>query len=198
LYRLLIEKAEKAAKALEVAAMRSPLAQASLLETRKLIAEAVQSIETIKNRQLKSQADASPGNQNFVEENAEALTDCLNQDQERVNGVASPQSEGGYHQDFNLYKSMMLDDMDMDYQLPTNLIGYELPKLDLKGVTEKAGLEKVNYHHHPIPNGAVRLNGICSPDRATLQNHQEQMPVTAEAVTKKWVRGRLVEVAEGQ
>ncbi|TYH71020.1 hypothetical protein ES332_D05G155900v1 [Gossypium tomentosum] len=45
--RLLIAEAEKAAKALEIAAMKSPVAQASLIETRKLIAEAIQSIESI-------------------------------------------------------------------------------------------------------------------------------------------------------
>ncbi|XP_028078201.1 uncharacterized protein LOC114280066 [Camellia sinensis] len=38
-------KAEKAAKALEAAATKSPLAQASLFETRNLIAKAIQSIE---------------------------------------------------------------------------------------------------------------------------------------------------------
>ncbi|KAL7233315.1 hypothetical protein ACSBR1_017028 [Camellia fascicularis] len=43
--KLLIAEAEKAAKALEAAASKSPLAQASLIETRNLIAKAIQSIE---------------------------------------------------------------------------------------------------------------------------------------------------------
>ncbi|KAL7203469.1 hypothetical protein ACSBR2_016701 [Camellia fascicularis] len=43
--KLLIAEAEKAAKALEAAATKSPLAQASLIETRNLIAKAIQSIE---------------------------------------------------------------------------------------------------------------------------------------------------------
>ncbi|XP_038974761.1 uncharacterized protein LOC103697567 isoform X2 [Phoenix dactylifera] len=50
--KLLIAEAEKAAKALEMAALRSPLAQASLMETRKLIAEATRSMEKIENGQL--------------------------------------------------------------------------------------------------------------------------------------------------
>ncbi|CAL5383200.1 unnamed protein product [Camellia sinensis] len=44
--KLLKAEAEKAAKALEAAATKSPLAQASLIETRNLIAKAIQSIET--------------------------------------------------------------------------------------------------------------------------------------------------------
>ncbi|GMP43283.1 hypothetical protein CsSME_00012705 [Camellia sinensis var. sinensis] len=43
--KLLKSEAEKAAKALEAAATKSPLAQASLIETRNLIAKAIQSIE---------------------------------------------------------------------------------------------------------------------------------------------------------
>ncbi|CAL5434576.1 unnamed protein product [Camellia sinensis] len=43
--KLLKAEAEKAAKALEAAATRSPLAQASLIETRNLVAKAIQSIE---------------------------------------------------------------------------------------------------------------------------------------------------------
>ncbi|KAF5956235.1 hypothetical protein HYC85_003461 [Camellia sinensis] len=43
--KLLKAEAEKAAKALEAAATKSPLAQASLIETRNLIAKAIQSIE---------------------------------------------------------------------------------------------------------------------------------------------------------
>lgn len=45
--RLLIAEAEKAAKTLEMAASKSPLAQASLMETRMLIAEARRSIGII-------------------------------------------------------------------------------------------------------------------------------------------------------
>lgn len=45
--RLLIAVAEKAAKVLEVAAVRSPTARTALLETKSLIAEAIRSIETI-------------------------------------------------------------------------------------------------------------------------------------------------------
>ncbi|KAL2462399.1 hypothetical protein Fot_53636 [Forsythia ovata] len=52
--KLLIAEAEKAANALEITAKNSPLAQASLLETRMLITEAIQYIESIKNRDVVS------------------------------------------------------------------------------------------------------------------------------------------------
>ncbi|RWW11330.1 hypothetical protein GW17_00025068, partial [Ensete ventricosum] len=50
--RLLIAEAEKAVQALELAALTNPVAQASLLETRKLIAEATWSIKNIEQWEL--------------------------------------------------------------------------------------------------------------------------------------------------
>ncbi|XP_073004922.1 uncharacterized protein [Typha latifolia] len=58
--KLLVAEAERAAIALEVAALRSPLAQASLLETRKLLAEANQYIRIAEDRQLANR-DTSDG-----------------------------------------------------------------------------------------------------------------------------------------
>ncbi|CAL2244828.1 unnamed protein product [Prunus armeniaca] len=52
--RLLIAEAEKAAMALEVAATKSPVARASLIETRQLIAEAIQFIESIETAPISS------------------------------------------------------------------------------------------------------------------------------------------------
>ncbi|KAE8667176.1 Muscle M-line assembly protein unc-89, putative isoform 2 [Hibiscus syriacus] len=52
--RLLIAEAEEVAKALEVAAIKSPVARAALIETRKLIAEAIRSIESIEIGQIAS------------------------------------------------------------------------------------------------------------------------------------------------
>ncbi|CAI9779926.1 unnamed protein product [Fraxinus pennsylvanica] len=52
--KLLIAEAKKAEAALEIAANNSLLAQASLVETRMLIAQAIQSIESIKEGDLVS------------------------------------------------------------------------------------------------------------------------------------------------
>lgn len=195
--KLLIEEAEKAAEALEVAAMKSPVAQASLMETRKLIAEAIQSIKTIENRELASEADVPSRHQNYVEKNVEGITEDLNhKDQKGMNGIAFLQSREVRDQDFDLYKRTMLDEMDMDYRLPTNLCGHELSKLDLESLTEKVDLRELKDQHHSKPNGAVRLNGMSSPNGAKLPNHQDQMAFATKTATKKWVRGRLVEVTE--
>ncbi|KAB2611036.1 abhydrolase domain-containing protein [Pyrus ussuriensis x Pyrus communis] len=58
--RLLIAEAEKAAMALEVAATKSPVARASLIETRQLIAEAIQFIESIGTAQISSSENEDP------------------------------------------------------------------------------------------------------------------------------------------
>ncbi|KAM2208490.1 hypothetical protein ACFXTI_024481 [Malus domestica] len=58
--RLLIAEAEKAAMALEVAATKSPVARASLVETRQLIAEAIQFIESIGTAQISSSENEDP------------------------------------------------------------------------------------------------------------------------------------------
>lgn len=90
--RLLIAEAEKAANALEAAAKKSPLAQASLIETRRLIAEAIQSISSIDEGQEDSRNDASislasPKSVSCTELEMSAELDDPNQTVERkVNG----------------------------------------------------------------------------------------------------------------
>lgn len=58
--RLLIAEAENAVKALEVYATSNPSAQSSLVETRKLIAEAIQSIESIKTGRIEPHDNDTP------------------------------------------------------------------------------------------------------------------------------------------
>lgn len=185
--KLLIAEAEKAAKALEVAATRSPVAQASLIETRKLIAEAIQSIESIENGEPPSQDEASPEHQNNVENSAETLTEdaiANKNSQNGVNGIASVQSSKTKNPEFNLYNLSMLEEMDMNYRLPTSLNHYELPKLDLERLIRNPDSRELVERCHTEPNGDVRLNGVSSHP-------------PAKTVMKKWVRGRLVEVVEG-
>ncbi|XP_028550441.1 uncharacterized protein LOC110107727 isoform X2 [Dendrobium catenatum] len=64
--KLLIAEAERAAKALEVAALKSPLAKASLLETRKLIAEANLSLRSIESRRLMPQESVVESQNNTI------------------------------------------------------------------------------------------------------------------------------------
>ncbi|KAL6576919.1 hypothetical protein OROMI_011195 [Orobanche minor] len=58
--RLLIAEAEKAAMALKAYATKSPVARASLIETRQLIAEAIRSIESIDTTQSSSHENGEP------------------------------------------------------------------------------------------------------------------------------------------
>lgn len=57
-FRLPIAEAEKASKALELAAPTSPLARTSLIEARKFIAEAIQSLEGIDSKPLISESSS--------------------------------------------------------------------------------------------------------------------------------------------
>ena len=61
--RVLIAQAEEAAKALEAAAMKDKSALAPLLETRRLLAEAVRSIESTSGGQYRKPLNIRDGNQ---------------------------------------------------------------------------------------------------------------------------------------
>ncbi|KAF5776803.1 putative nuclease associated modular domain 3 [Helianthus annuus] len=79
---ILISEAQRAADALEAAAAKSPMAKASLIETRKLIAEAmsyIKSVETVNNGSLGADSDE--------EEIAEGVKEI--EQEERVNGTPS-------------------------------------------------------------------------------------------------------------
>ncbi|XP_010680818.2 uncharacterized protein LOC104895876 isoform X2 [Beta vulgaris subsp. vulgaris] len=225
--KLLIAEAEKAAKALEIAATRSPVARASLIEARKLILEATQSIESIENEQITSVDDLTLGPQNHAQKNEHPLTnggsvqksDGQNPDSsvykmpmleeldmnhhKGVNGTSTGyvQRTRSQHPDIDYYKIPMLEDMNVNHPLPRQVGGYEFSKLDIGSFMGKSELRELIDQQllHEL-NGATKLNGISSHDHITkLQNHEEQVPpASAETVTKKWVCGRLVEIGEGE
>ncbi|CAN4085098.1 unnamed protein product [Withania somnifera] len=64
--KVLIAEAEKAAAALKIAAQYSPVAQASLIETRKLISEAIHSIESIEKEVAVTDGNLSPPSTELV------------------------------------------------------------------------------------------------------------------------------------
>ncbi|XP_050380824.1 uncharacterized protein LOC126798045 [Argentina anserina] len=89
--RLLIAEAEKAAMALEASATRSPVARASLIETRQLIAEAIRSIESIDTMQsfTRENEESSVASDEMISQSQKenwfwGLTEA---DDERVNGT---------------------------------------------------------------------------------------------------------------
>lgn len=166
--KLLIAEAEKAAKALEIAASRSALAQASLLETRKLIAEAtrsIESIEIVETGQIASQENDALLNhvENKVDKNTTSLDTA---DKRKVNGNHVLDSEETSFVDFTMQNGFLKESSSKNQPLQAKPNGFRKEK------------------NSPLPNGAK------------IETNFEGAPV-ASTRTKKWVRGRLVSVTEG-
>ncbi|KAJ8447543.1 hypothetical protein Cgig2_031156 [Carnegiea gigantea] len=130
--KLLMAEARKAAKALEFVAMKSPVAKASLVQVRKLIAEVTQTIEKIENGKVGSPRDAASGyRQNQVERSGNgALTkDPSDEHPIAINGIAYLESSQGHNADFNLYRQTMLSNTYMIYHRQMRLGGYKFREL---------------------------------------------------------------------
>ncbi|ESQ30035.1 hypothetical protein EUTSA_v10011340mg [Eutrema salsugineum] len=209
--RLLISEAEKAAKVLEIAAMKSPVAQASLLESKKLIAEATQLIESIEMRQMTSDEDGtypyllSPQpNNSLLELDSESKTKDRNDQEllEEVNGTHTFPINGE--------------------SLHLNMRSSDLPTFNIEGTTNQHVSDKqpntsqgdgediklgmipqpngTRVHPPPESNGAIKLIENHPPllNGSKVYHGTEEKAASLESgsVTKKWVRGRLVEVTE--
>ncbi|KFK35694.1 hypothetical protein AALP_AA4G025000 [Arabis alpina] len=195
--RLLISEAEKAAKVLEVAALKSPVAQASLLESKKLIAEATQLIESIEMRQVTSDEDGSSYPYLLSHDDSESETEDTN-DQEQVGEI------NGTHTFLLNQESLHLNLRPSD--LPTFNIeeGTTSQSVSVKHPnTSEEDREDVKVTMIPQPNGTKvhipqEYNGaIKLPLLNGSKVHQEKATsLESGNVTKKWVRGRLVEVTE--
>ncbi|KAH0920623.1 hypothetical protein HID58_020641 [Brassica napus] len=152
--RLLISEAEKAAKVLEVAAMTSPVAHASLLESKKLIAEATQLIESLEISQVAASDEDGT---------------CHQEQPGEVNGTHTLPINGE--------------------SLHLNLRCSDLPQPNGTRVDppspESNGAVKVSESPH-LPNGSNTCHGVDEKGESLESGN----------VTKKWVRGRLVEVTE--
>ncbi|XP_020868939.1 uncharacterized protein LOC9330523 isoform X2 [Arabidopsis lyrata subsp. lyrata] len=205
--RLLISEAEKAAKVLEIAALKSPVAQASLLESKKLIAEATQLIESLEMRQIASDEDGtypsllSPQHNNtLLEVDSESETKDTNDQEQQgeINGTHTFPINGE-----SLHLNMRSSD------LPTfNIEGTtNLSISDKESNTSQGDREDIKLGIVPQPNGTrvhppAESNGTISlAENHPLPNGYHRMDEKAISlesgnVTRKWVRGRLVEVTE--
>ncbi|XP_052182729.1 uncharacterized protein LOC127795227 [Diospyros lotus] len=236
--KILIAEAEKAAKALEAAAMRSPLAQASLVEARKLIAEAIQSIQPIEIGQADSHENGSPPSavaELTNPENGSPLTalagpmnpengiEGLNQiARGEINGTRAVESGSGDIKDFGFHKFDLQDllnggddDDDDDNEVdPVNSRGYGLlngkeqlpqsgssdnglPPSELDSILNQSNFREQlsqlgpNGSNNPQKKKLLLLNG------AEFQSgKEEEASPKSITITRKWVCGRLVEVAE--
>ncbi|CAA6656257.1 unnamed protein product [Spirodela intermedia] len=174
--RLLIAEAEKAAKALEAAALKSPLARASLLETRKLIAEATQALERV-----------GPGQTPPLEN---APIDAGQQ----VNGTPSA----------SLF-SIQWDDNDDGGNGVGFVLSDEIsstggePSPEIQGSETGTMNPEVSASHRgsPSPDG---LDDESSPrpgdERSSPERTGDSFQSSPAETKRRWVRGRLVEVEE--
>lgn len=180
----MIAEAEKAAEALEVAAVRSPIARASLLETRKLIAEAILSIESI-HRGITSPIEAVPilSNQSLPMPQHHAYplsgqTDHIREER-KVNGSAVEIQT----------LDVKTDKCSFGHPLSCNQLGLEdMVYGSMEDASEIAG-----------PNGLLISKGdpLPSGSETNPRSQEEDWPSKlAINVTKKWFRGRLVDVTE--
>ncbi|CAH8306161.1 unnamed protein product [Eruca vesicaria subsp. sativa] len=168
--RLLISEAERAAKVLEIAAMTNPVAQASLLESKKLIAEATQLIESLEISHASSDEDGTQD------------TDHQEQPGE-VNGTHTFPINGE--------------------SLHLNLRCSDLPTFNIEGGKTHGMIPQPNGTTVDQPpsesNGANKLSESPHlPNGSNVCHEVEEKAECLESgnVTKKWVRGRLIEVTE--
>lgn len=191
--KLLIAEAEKAAKALEAAATKSPLAQASLIETRNLIAEAIQSIQSIEIGQIDSHGNgrhpsiASAELVNQAEKGNNPGIQGLSQTENgEINGTQAVESSKSDYNDFGFGKFNFHDLLNGKEELyQTSMSDYGLPPSELDGIIKQCGFtEQLSQ---------LELNG----NGAEFQSRKEETPPNSVTVPKKWVRGRLVEVVDG-
>lgn len=187
--RVLIAEAEKAAKALEVAATKSPIAQFSLIETRKLIAEAIQSLESIDTQAITDSNVPLVGLNDVNEEKGSAF-EVLNQLQmAQVNGHTTlSSSDYKFTEDFGKFSLEKPVNGNPEFllsngctSLPFSLNSQINESNPSNQQREAEQDQRSEYETDPSPT----VMGIHSLENQTMS-----------VVTKKWVRGRLVEVAE--
>ena len=177
--RVLIAEAEKAAKALEVAATKSPIAQFSLIETRKLIAEAIQSLESIDTQAI-------------TEEKGSAF-EVLNQSQmAQVNGhTMLSSSDYKFSEDFGKFSLEKPVNGNPEFLLSNGCTS--LPFSLNSQINES---NPSNQQREAEQDQRSEYETDPSPTVMEIHSLENETMSSSPVSTKKWVRGRLVEVAE--
>ncbi|KAJ0982291.1 hypothetical protein J5N97_010546 [Dioscorea zingiberensis] len=212
--KLLIVEAEKAAKALEIAALKSPLAQASLLETRKLIAEATKSIQSIEcgTMILQDKTDdtsISPGGLlNHFQFNPGISNSNTFSGELVVNGNSVKISSETGDEGSSIGK-LNSQNEQRDIDPPKCRIGGAEPSsvVEPEFASHHEQTDNVRKHLDPADLQAdiFKLNGSTSYNNQTPDSNEkttlsmssgESLLISSTTKTKKWVCGRLVEVEE--
>ncbi|KAJ6696055.1 NUMOD3 MOTIF FAMILY PROTEIN EXPRESSED [Salix koriyanagi] len=199
--RSLIVEAEKAANALEGAAMKSPIARASLAEARKLIAEAIQSIESVDRGNGVSSDSISNVNDRYP---SLALTELFSEDEKEINAgnESMDQAELGQVNGTMIMETSKDEDLNFSNLvshdilngqgglLPLSSSAYSLPSLTIDHSSSGKQPDQAE------PNGSLKSEKINSPNGSRVQYVTEET-ASKSVATRKWVHGRLVEGTEG-
>lgn len=226
--KALIAEAEKAAEALEMAAHYSPVAQASLIETRKLISEAIRSIESIEKEVAVTDGNLSPPSTELASHTAadgDSEFGALAEPGERINGwhAVTPPMDSDFHnlgngryalQGLPNGKSTSLLSSSGDYDLlgdrqeVYHMISSNLSQEKEANITQPITSTQRLDEDEANESTGEEQKQLLNKDEANAGPGNEQKPLpnglisgvkieAATTTTKKWVRGRLVEVSEG-
>ncbi|KAL3632846.1 hypothetical protein CASFOL_025830 [Castilleja foliolosa] len=180
--KLLIAEAEKAAEALEIAAKTNPLAQASLVESKMLIAEANQIIESIENEERSPSDDIS-------EKNSTEPADVQNLEtieHRKINGVNNISASGISTNNLSLNEFVLPDLVNGKASKSVS----DFPQMNYNDSHSLESSFTMNLDDvEPNLNGSTVEGLECKSEN--LEGLEKKI-----VVTKKWVRGRLVEVEE--
>lgn len=205
--RSLIAEAEKAANTLEAAAVRSPIARASLIEARKLIAEAIQSIESVdtgysvSNDSISNEIDRHPDPSLAPTKQISEVEKEINAGNGGLGQVALRQVNGtkiletSKDEDLNFCNLAFNDILNGEKELHhLGTSAYGLPSLSMASPVDHSSSRK--QPDQVEPNGSLKSEKINLPNGSRVQYVKEETPSKPDT-TKKWVRGRLVEGTGG-
>ncbi|XP_072991852.1 uncharacterized protein [Typha latifolia] len=207
--RLLIAEAEKAAKALEVAALTSPIAHASLLETRKLIAEAMWSIQGIESSQSIMQEDDDTS-LSFAGKDCHMLTSEVTQntkyetDEPPINGRHTLSSNDNNYTGFDFDKSSQqsltngaeMSRIPIRAENSTELMHHHLPPLlQPESMRSKDPTAAEMQMGHSTVNGST-THIIDEGEEENSEIRNDGSSTSATKTKRKWICGKLVEVGE--
>ncbi|KAJ7524426.1 hypothetical protein O6H91_17G004400 [Diphasiastrum complanatum] len=169
--RMLMLEAEKAAKALEAAAKSNKFAKASLVETRRLLAEAAQSIKTVESKRLNEQEPMQhQKTKSYAIESSEASTSSL---PEPIKGCMPHQTEN--HQsvkdnaEVELKMNLASHERGNTFDLIDSWIIYESP--NKVRTSPPASMKKFyNLRKHSVVQPGLRTTGQTTLSLTDVDN----------------------------
>ncbi|CAM9003972.1 unnamed protein product [Rhodiola kirilowii] len=194
--RLMIGEAEKAAEALEAAASTNPHSMASLIETRKLIKEAIQSIQSIDSTTSVNALVSTQSSENSDELGSIVLRQMhivnrVNGADVKINGTrprAISNHEDSHFSDLTPHVSTN----DEEEVLPVISNGHASAAQQF---TSSSNLHLNKQVQQPVSIQTIHSRNTESTNEALTRASEQKAPSNLIA-NKRWVRGRLVEIEE--